>query len=1027
MGCLLSAPLPAALAALPAGPQTVRPLFQERLLGGKVTGATGEPLAGVSVTVRGTTRGATSGADGTYRLALQPGDQVLVFSSVGFTTKEIAIGNQTQLDLELAASDQQLDEVVVIGYGTVRKRDLTGSVASIKGDRLLDRPSTNVAQALQGRVPGVDVSVNSAAPGYAPRIRIRGVNSINSNVEPLYVVDGLIGVANPNLLNPNDIESVEVLKDASATAIYGARGANGVILITTKRGLKNQSKISYDAWASYLKPARYVGALNASEFMKVYNLAFANAKKYDTDGFTAGKYVPNDPKNFPKLFDASGNPLYNTDWERLVYRPTWGQNHEIGIRGGGDKTTYSLSGGYNNQGGIMINSWFKRYSLKLSMDSEVRKWLSVGGMLLMNRSVQRVSDDASGGLNVPRMVMEALPILPVKYPDGTWGRNKDWPGMEGGENPVRIATERQSFNNNNQMLGELYTVVRFSPDLQLRSSLGFDLQNQKNNFYSGRDLNALSADQKGVASISSNQEYYWQFENYFTYNRELRPGHRLTAMGGLSWQKRYWEGAFVASENFIDDFYGWHNLGVGTTRRDPSSGDAWWTLNSYFTRLNYNLFDKYLFTATARYDGSSKFGENNKYGFFPSAAVAWNIGEEAFLKGNPTVSLLKIRASVGKTGNQEIGTYASQQFLSSGNVLLGGVNQTGLWRGSFGNPDLRWEYTTQTDVGLELGLFNQRVSMTVDLYRKVTSDLLLNAPIPWSTGLSSVTQNIGSVENKGVELMLTTQNVQTGSFAWQTMVNFASNRNKILKLGVNNDDIFPGPWFLGQTNILRVGYPIGTFWGYRRLGTWSSAEADEAAKYNRLPGDLKWQDLNSDGRIDGQDETMIGRAYPKWTMNISNTLTWKNFDLTVDIRFVMGVNMVRATKHSTEDRQAIANSSKSVLNAWTPENQNTSIAEIRHYNAGYDTHMDDWWVEDGSHIRGQNFVLGYNFPASLFGEKLRTDRLRVYVSGQNFFLSTKYSGYDPEALTFGGQLTQNIEFFQYPKPRTFNVGLNLTF
>ena len=386
----------------------------------------------------------------------------------------------------------------------------------------------------------------------------------------------------------------------------------------------------------------------------------------------------------------------------------------------------------------------------------------------------------------------------------------------------------------------------YKRQLQLRSSFGFDLQNQKNNFYSGRDLNALSADQRGVADISMNQEYYWQFENYFTYNRELRPGHRLTAMGGLSWQKRYWENAFVASENFIDVFYGWHNLGVGTTRRDPSSGDAWWTLNSYFARLNYNLFDKYLFTATARYDGSSKFGENNKYGFFPSAAVAWNIGEEAFLKGNPTVSLLKIRASVGKTGNQEIGTYASQQFLSSGNVLLDGRNQTGLWRGSFGNPDLRWEYTTQTDVGLELGLWNQRVNFTLDLYRKVTSDLLLNAPIPWSTGLGSVTQNIGSIENKGVEVMLTTQNVQTENFSWQTSVNFASNRNKILKLGVNNDDIFPGPWFLGQTNILRVGYPIGTFWGYHRLGTWGTAEADEAAKYNRLPGDLKWQDLNND-------------------------------------------------------------------------------------------------------------------------------------------------------------------------------------
>jgi hypothetical protein len=357
---------------------------------------------------------------------------------------------------------------------------------------------------------------------------------------------------------------------------------------------------------------------------------------------------------------------------------------------------------------------------------------------------------------------------------------------------------------------------------------------------------------------------------------------------------------------------------------------------------------------------------------------------------------------------------------------LDGDRQTGISRTSFGNPDLKWEVTNQFDLGLELGLFEDRVIFEADLYYKRTNDLLLSAPIPWSTGLSSVTQNIGSVENKGLELSINSVNVNTPDLMWSTNFNWSANRNKILKLGVNNDDIFPGPWFLGQTNILRVGEPIGSFWGYKRLGTWGSDEADEAAIFDRLPGDLKWGDLNNDGVLDANDETIIGNAYPMWTMNISNTFAYKGFDFTFDIRFVEGVNIVNATKHSVEDRQAIANSMATVLNAWTPDNQDTYIAEIRHYNAGYDTHMDDWWMEDGSFIRGQNFMLGYSLPATSIS-RLGLQRARLYASVQNLFLVSDYTGYDPEATTFGGSLTQNIEFFQYPKPRTFNFGVNVSF
>lgn len=986
--------------------------------------ANGETLPGVTVVVKGTGTGTVTDLDGRYTIDVPNDDDILVFSSIGYTTQEVTVNGRSVIDVLLEEDVRSLEEVVVVGYGTQRKSDLTGSVASVKAEKLLDRQSFNVSQALQGRIPGVDVYANTAAPGSPSKIRIRGINSINSGVDPLFVVDGVIGI-NANLLDPNNIESVEVLKDASSTAIYGARGANGVIIITTKRGLEGKTTVTYDGFAAYSVPAKSIPALDANEFMEVYNLAFANAEKFDPAGFADGRYQPNNVANFPELFDENGNPKYNTNWEDLIYIPAWAQNHHINIQGGAEKTVYSVSMGFSDQDGIMRNSYFKRGNIRFTLDNQVKDWLRIGGSITGVLSKQRVVDDNSGALNVPRMVMEAVPIVPIKYPDGTWGSNADWPGMEGGENPVRLTDERQRLHNRTEILGDLYVHIDITPDLNFKSSLGYDLNSTKSNHYSGRGLNGFSANQRGYADISAGNSTYWQSENYFTYDKELFTNHKLQGLLGFSWQESYGESVFASAENFIDDFYGWHNLGVGNVRSGLSSGDSRWALNSYFGRINYNISDKYIFTATGRFDGSSKFGKNNRFAFFPSVGVAWRISEEQFFNVNG-VSNLKLRASAGSTGNQEIGSFNSLQFLGTETILLDGDRRTGITRTSFGNPDLKWEVTNQYDLGLEIGLFEDRVVFEADLYYKKTNDLLLSAPIPWSTGLSSVTQNIGSVENKGLEMAINSVNVNTSGFVWSTNINWAANRNKILKLGVNDDDIFPGPWFLGQTNILRVGEPIGSFWGYKRLGTWGSDEVDEAATFDRLPGDLKWGDLNDDGVLDAQDETIIGNAYPMWTMNISNTLTYKNFDFTFDIRFVEGVNIVNATKHSVEDRQAIANSMATVLDAWTPDNQDTYIAQIRHYNAGYDTHMDDWWMEDGSFIRGQNFILGYSMPATSIS-KMNLQRARFYASVQNLFVVSEYSGYDPEATTFGGSLTQNIEFFQYPKPRTFNLGINVSF
>ena len=998
---------------------------QTRTITGRITDSSGGPLANVSVQVKGTNTGTSTGADGTYRINVTSPESRLVFTYTGMERQEVAVGNRNSINAQLQGSNAALGEVVVIGYGTARKSDLTGAVASVKGERLLDRPVTNVSQALQGRVPGVEVNVNTSAPGEAARVRIRGISSINSSLDPLYVVDGVIGV-DANTLNPNDIASLEVLKDASSTAIYGARGANGVIIITTKRGIRGRTRVSYDSYVFLSTLQRSLKALDAQQFMDVYNLAYKNAEKYDSAGFAGGKYVPNDPSKLQNLFDANGKPLYNTNWEKEVYKPSFSHNHQLTLQGGSEKSTHSLSLGYFDQNGLMIQSWFKRYSARFTMDNDVNKWLRIGGSISLVKSTERMISDANGGLNVSRMVIEGIPIVPIKYPDGRWGGNGDFPGMEGGSNPVNIATNRYTLINLLRSVGNVYGLVHITKDLDFKSDFGFDLSGQKNNFYSGRELSSLSLNERGVASINNWQRSYWQSENYFTLNKQVTTNQKMTALLGLSWQKNYIENQGATVTNFIEDYWQWHNLGAGTGVPNIGSSDETWTMNSYFARMTYNISDKYLFTVTGRYDGSSKFGRNNQYAFFPSAGVAWNISKEDFLRNSAAISNLKLRASIGSTGNQEIGTYRSFQLLGSGTTLFNNLREPTIVRSSFGNPDLKWERVNQIDVGLELGLFDNRVNLTADYYIRTTKDMLLDAPIPWTSGLSNVTQNIGSLRNNGVELALNTQIMRSRNLTWTTDINFTANRNKILQLGVNNDDIYPGPWFLGQTNILRVGWPIGTFWGYIRDGVWGTKDAAEAAKYNLKPGDLKWRDLNNDGKIDDADNTRLGQAYPKYTMNLANTINFKNFDFTFDIRFVGGVNTVSNFMHSTEDRQAIANSLATVLGAWTPENQNSQVAEVRYYGSFYQTHIDSRWVQDGSFIRGQNFVLGYTLPANTIS-RWNIDRLRFYVSAQNLFLITKYTGYDPEVTTFGGNLTQNQDFFPYPRPRVLNVGLNLSF
>ncbi|GAA4086667.1 TonB-dependent receptor [Mucilaginibacter panaciglaebae] len=1010
---------------------SIQAMAQSKIAGTVTDAKDNSPMPGVSVTIKGAQGGTQTDVNGKYSIDVSDGNSVLVFSFIGYTSQEISAAGKTTVDVKLAGEAKAINEVVVIGYGTARRSDLTGAVSTVRAEQLLDKPAPNLSQALEGKVAGVDVSVNSAAPGSPAKVRIRGIGSINSNVDPVYVVDGVVGV-DPNSINPNDIASIEVLKDASSTAIYGVRGANGIIMVTTKRGRSGPAQISYEFNGNVSELNRHVKTLDAQQFVDVYNQAFANGQKFATDGAVQTPAKPLNHANFPLLFDVNDKPLYNTNWEKETYKPAFSQSHQLNIQGGTDKSLYSLSLGYLNQKGLAPTSAFKRYSIKLTMDNDVKDWLKVGGSVNLIASRQRMVTDGNGGLNVPRDVIEEVPILPIKYPDGTWANNYDIDGLEGAPNPINVANNRYTLNNTTQMLGNIYATFKITNDLEFKTDFGYDLNTQKNNFYSSLALKHLSYDQGGVANINEYSNYYWQSENYLTWNKKVNDRQRFTALLGFSLSRNGFERVRAETQNFIDDAFQYNNLNAGSVRSASESDAQSNQLNSVYGRISYNIDEKYLFTATGRYDGSSRFSAKNKYSFFPSFGAAWRVSQEDFLKGNTTISNLKLRASVGVTGNQEIGNYRSLGQYGTGQTVLNGAAAITLLPSYLGNPDLKWERTTQVDGGLELGLFNDRINLELDYYNRTTNDLLLQAPIPWSAGYTTanVYKNVGSVRNSGVELSLTTVNVRNKNFQWTTTFLATANKNKVLKLNAGNADIFPGPNFLGQNYVIRVGEPIGAFYGMTRVGTYSTSAADvaEAASHGLKSGDRKYI-YNADG---SPYYSVIGHAYPDWTGTFSSSMRYKNWDFSFDIRFVEGVNTSANFKHSSEDRQTISNSLATVLNAWTPTNQDTYISQVRNYKYAQDSHFDTWWVEDGSFIRGQNFVLGYNFPADNL-KKININRLRIYASVQNLFLITKYTGYDPEVDTFNSgygsntAFSQGLDFFSVPRPRVWNLGVQVGF
>ncbi|WP_409012629.1 SusC/RagA family TonB-linked outer membrane protein [Emticicia oligotrophica] len=1018
-----------------------------KVVTGKVTDGNGEAVIGASVAVKGTTKGASTDVSGNFKIEVPNNSTTLVISFVGYDTQEIVVGNRTNFDIVLTSKENVLEEMVVIGYGTQKKSDLTGSVGTVKQDQLLERPAASLNQALSGRMSGVQVNTNSGRPGGRTTIRVRGFSSINSSNNPLYVVDGVMLPQNNqnqfssaiDYINPNDIVSVEVLKDASSTAIYGARGANGVVLITTKKGKANEGQVTYssDFSVNTIGPNR-PEVLNAKEYMAVEDLAWANMQKYDPVGWAAGRWAYLNPKlrrTDPRVFDSQGNPLYDTDWFKESSQNKLSQNHQLGFNGGNERTQYSFSLGYRDDQGLIKTSYMKRYAGRFTIDDQIKKWLKVGGTLAYNNQSENLVDVNDA---VARQIVEDFPFLPVQYADGTYANNRDFPFAEGTFSSVHRLMGRKYILNTQTTTGSVYSNITFAKGLEMKTVFGANIMTQENNQSTTR---TLAIGEQGTASTSNQKQTFWSLENFLTYNKTFNKIHSFTGLLGLSWQQTDFFNMSASVRGFATDYFGFNNLGAGSTLPAVGSGASSFAFNSYFGRINYSLSNKYLFTFTGRADGSSRFGENSKFAFFPSGAFAWKISEEEFMSKNTVISNLKLRTSYGLTGNSEIPSYSSLSLLSSNYATIYNdtrVSGTGISR--LANPNLKWEKTAQADVGLEIGLFSNRVNIEADFYYRKTTDMLLDAPVPQTSGYSTIRRNVGSMQNKGFEFAVNTVNINTAKLRWNTSFNISFNQNKVLSLATPSD-IFNvgGPNFTNPTNIIRIGEPVGSFWGLTRLGVWSEAERDQAAKFTSyrngltvLPGDIKYLDVNGDNAITDADRSIIGNGSPKFWGALTNTWKYGNFDLTLELQYSYGNDVMMMNLHASEDRQALANSYKSVLNAWTPQNQNTMIAEIRDTRAGYVTNVDSWWIKDGSFLRGRNLLLGYTFPGSVT-DKLKLSRLRVYASAQNFFLAVtdKIIG-DPEVTPTNqgdgnSAFSQGMMWHNYPKPTTYMMGLQLAF
>lgn len=994
-------------------------LQQKKQITGTVIDAQGEPIIGANIIEQGTNNGTVTDVDGNFSLQVE-NNAVIRISYIGYIEQEINTANTTTFNITLQEDTQALDELVVVGYGVQRKSDVTGSISVSRGEDILKQQSFSALDGLKGKASGVNIFSNSGQPGGASRVVIRGTGTINASTDPLYIVDG-VAMENFQYMNPNDIERIEVLKDASSAAIYGARGANGVILVTTKRGLRGTGvQVSYDGSASISTMASYMDVMNASEWIEAFMIGQENANKYQGKNYSLNK---TDYFTDPNLFDANGNPLYDTDWQREATRTTLSHNHQLSIQQGNDHSSIGAFLNYSDYQGVMLNSYKKRVNAKLTYDADPTPWLSTSVSLSVNHIWGNETEE-DGGHQMPRRSMiEMVPWMPVKFPNGRWSNSttvSDALGLEGMANPVHVLETQERTRELTQIFGNTELTFHLAPGLDLQTRLGITKYQNNYRNYSPTDLANISFP-NGNAWIENQHTLFWQEETFLTYMNTFDK-HRINGMIGLSWQERIYRRSRGETEGFYDDFYGNNNMGIGTLPKNPISEYSKWAMNSYFLRGSYTYDDKYSVTVTGRADGSSRFGQNNKYAFFPSAGLAWVVSNEDFFNTG-VVNNLKLHTSYGITGNSEIGTYESLAMTSSGNVFLNDGRRSAAWVSRLPNPNLKWEKTHQFDIGIDFGMLNNRLNFEVSYYNKQTKDLIMPRPVPRTTGFASVTDNMGQITNRGVDLLINSTNISTNDFTWGTTLNVNYNKNRIDALGENNEDVFTGPqWVSGYQTIFRVGEPLAAFWGYERLGFWT--EEDRAAG------------LIPSGQIVGQakrssEKKILGKGMPDWMGSFINNFSYKNFDLTVDFQFVYGVDVLQQFTHSTEDRFGLTNGEKSILyDAWSPGKTDAKTQAIRNGTRdGQSSELDSRWVADGSYLRANLIQLGYTFKPNTIKV---LSAFRIYAGVNNLFIihADDFRGYDPEATSISGndaKFGQNMFFFQYPKARTFTLGLSATF
>lgn len=975
-------------------------LWAQNKVGGVVLDVNQEPLIGVNVVEKGTSNGTVTDIDGRFNLNLSSSNPELRISYVGYVTQDVAVNGQSSIQIILQENSEMLDEIVVIGYGIQKKSDLTGAISQVSSKDLARQPSPSLGAALQGRAPGLQV-VSSGAPGSNVSMKIRGIGSIN-NSDPLLVIDGVPTDVPLNMINMDDVESVDILKDASATAIYGSRGAYGVIIITTKRGSQERNNMNVKASYGFDLLQRTLPLLNASQFASLHN----------------------------EMMSAGGQPQYpqfidptklgeGTDWmgELFQYAPT--QTYSANYSGGAQKSRYYVSGTYYDQQGIIKTTDYKRFTLQFNSDVELYKWLKMGHNLSLNHDIK-----SQGEYNIQN-TMKALPTQAIKNEDGTWAGPVGLAMYVGDiANPIGKMMENSTTTKGYNLLGNIYAEIKPWDWLTFKSTFG---------------IQALFWDSKGwapkydwepieqpesQASRQYNKSFTWLWDNLLTFNKTINEKHALTAMIGSSAQTNTYEFMSGSIQGFISDTA--QELANGILEPTLTGNGSDWALLSFMGRVNYTYDNRYLFTATMRADGSSRFSKANRWGVFPSVSLAWRMSEEEWFNKSFVLSDLKIRAGYGVTGNQaSVGNYAYASVLQTVQYNFNGNQVSGLAPWVMPNPNVRWEEVEQYNVGIDASMFDSRLLVTLDGYIKNTNDMLVPMSVPISSGYSdeNVSQiNAGLMRNIGTELALTSFNFRGGDFTWTTTANVSYNYNELIRL---NGDV---PMYF-DNNVHMVGYPISAFYGYVTDGIFQTQEEIDNHAIQTIgsdptsstqPGDIRFKDLNNDGVINDDDRTILGSPTPSWTFAMNNQFAYKGFDLEIFFQGVAGNKIYNGNRASLEAMSVAQNQMTTVLDRWHGPGTSNTMPRAVFGDPNKNNRVSDRFLEDGSYLRLKNISLGYTLPSQLT-KKAAMQQVRLSVSAQNLFTITRYTGLDPEVSGSGND--NNV----YPVTRNFTFGLNITF